>query len=124
MRRLALAFVALVLMASCAGETASSAIDLDLYEFGITPSSTVFETGTVDLRATNSGRFAHTIVITDPSGSVVAASDLIPPGETITMTIDLAEGGYEISCRIVSTSPDDELFDHYEQGMIAEITSG
>lgn len=84
----------------------------------------MFEPGPVELRATNSGQFAHTIVVTGASGAVVDASELIAPGESLTLSVDLGEGGYRISCRIVSSSPDGDLFDHYEQGMIADIRGG
>ena len=123
MKRLLL-LAAMVVAPACSSDRPASVIDLDLHEFGISPSSEVFETGSVELRAVNSGQFAHTIVVTDASGEVVDASDLIAPDERLTVTVDLDEGTYRISCRIVSSSPDGELFDHYELGMITDVHSG
>ncbi|HEU4894822.1 MAG TPA: hypothetical protein VFT85_03200 [Acidimicrobiia bacterium] len=65
----------------------------------------------------NAGEFPHTLVITDESGTVVAATSLIAPGETTSLAIDLDPGTYSVTCRIVAQTPDGDIVDHFEAGM-------
>lgn len=123
MRRLTLVVVALLVVA-CGPQAGSAAIDLDLYEFGITSSSEVYEPGTVELAVTNSGEFGHTVLVTSESGEILLASDIIPPGESVDLTVELDDGSYQISCRIVTAGDDGTVFDHYERGMITTISEG
>ncbi len=67
--------------------------------------------------AINSGERPHTLVVTTNDGSVVAASDLIQPGETARLAVELRPGVFQVSCRIVVENDDGELIDHYELGM-------
>ena len=125
MRRLVLAAVLLVLVGcSDASLGGADTIEMSLYEFGISPSASLYDPGQVELVATNDGEFGHTIVVTSGSGEVVAASGLVAPGETLTMSVDLKGGAYVISCRIVTAGEDGAIFDHYEQGMWTEVGPG
>ncbi|MDX1450817.1 MAG: hypothetical protein R3246_17335, partial [Acidimicrobiia bacterium] len=38
------------------------------------------------------------------------------------LLVDLAQGTYVVSCRIVVQTPDGELVDHYELGMVSSIS--
>jgi hypothetical protein len=78
------------------------------------------ETVTVD----NGGEFPHTLVITDETGTVVAATSLIPPGEGTNLALDLDHGTYSVTCRIVAQTPDGDIVDHFEAGMHTTLQIG
>lgn len=73
--------------------------------------------GQSNLTVSNSGEFAHTLVIADRTGTVLAATGLIQPGETTELDVDLSNGQFQFTCRIVAQKPDGELVDHFEAGM-------
>lgn len=75
------------------------------------------DSGETSLMVTNSGSFQHTLVVTDSAGDVVAATDLIEPGESTELSLDLEPGRYSFTCRIVGQSPEGEIVDHFEAGM-------
>jgi len=57
------------------------------------------------------------MVVTDETGSVVATTSLIPPGESTSLPLDLDPGLYSVTCRIVAQTPDGDIVDHFESGM-------
>ena len=120
MRKLLL-LITLLGVAACQGPSGSSA-EIDLYEFEITPSLTSFDAGTVMLDVINEGEYGHTLVITDAGGHVLSAGGVIDPGQSSAVSIDLAEGVYFFTCRIVAQDDEGNVIDHYEQGMSAEVT--
>lgn len=67
--------------------------------------------------ATNAGELPHTLVVTTNDGTVVAATDVVQPGETVDLAVSLSPGTFQVSCRIVAQGEDGELMDHYELGM-------
>lgn len=71
--------------------------------------------------AVNDGDFPHTLVITDSEGNVVAATDLINPGDSVDLEVVLGEGQYQFTCRIVTETGDGEIIDHYESGMVESV---
>ncbi len=113
---------ALVLLAAACGTAAptvsSSAVVLT--EGHIAVDSTHFASGGVTLAISNAGEFAHTLVVTDEGGAVLAATGLIGPGEQLTLAVELVPGSYQFSCRIVS-SFEGQVFDHYQMGMVAQV---
>lgn len=114
----------LVALSACTGASASEGPPhVDLVEFSVTAEGR-FETGDNVLSVSNSGEFGHTIVITDESGHVVAASDVIAPGEEQDFAVELGEGLFEISCRIVVETNGGEIVDHYEEGMVTQVRVG
>lgn len=119
MKRLLL--VAVVLAGSC-GSTAPlvSSSAVTLVEGSIAVESPRFAAGEVTLNIGNAGEFSHTLVVTDDGGAVLAATGLVGPGESVTMTLDLLPGVYQFSCRIVG-SFQGEVFDHYQMGMVARV---
>lgn len=119
MRKLVLLLAALA-VASCQGPSASSA-EVNLYEFGVEPSISRFEAGTIALDVKNEGEYGHTLVITDAGGHVLSAGGVIDPGLTSRVSIDLAAGVYSFTCRIVAQDDDGVVLDHYEQGMSADV---
>ncbi len=117
--------VALVLLLGSCGQEgpAVSATAVALTEGSITVASPRLIVGEVALQIANVGEFSHTLVVTDDAGVVVAASGLIAPGVTSTMDVLLLPGGYQFSCRIVSSGPDGAVFDHYQLGMRAHVAA-
>jgi hypothetical protein len=120
--RLRCAFVVLLVLASgaCARPVGSDAA-VELGEFWITPDVRVLQTGAIELDVENYGEFPHTLVVSDASGTVITASDLIAPEEEIALKLNLAPGVYMFSCRIVLALEDGTLVDHYQKGMAASI---
>jgi hypothetical protein len=113
-----------MLVSACVGTTATSGpARVELSEFAISTSG-VFEPGPTSLIVANSGEFAHTLVIANAFGRVVAASDVIPPGREIGFSVDLEPGDYQLSCRIVVETGDGRLVDHYAEGMLTDISVG
>ena len=78
-------------------------------------------TGQQTLRISNVGEFIHTLVVTDQQGNVVAATDVIPPGASASLAVDLSAGEYLVSCRLVTQTPDGSILDHFEIGMWRNI---
>ncbi len=95
----------------------------DLSEFTISgPESLASGASTVEVA--NSGNLPHTLVITDDSGQVVAATDLIPPGETAALDVNLEDGRYSFTCRVVAENGEGEIVDHFEMGMSETVEVG
>ena len=113
--RLRLLLILAVAIVACSGGSTSSA-DYELGDFFIAGPASV-AAGSNTFGASNSGEFPHTIVVTDENGRVVAATDLIQPGESVGLEVDLAPGRYHLTCRIVAQIDDGSLADHYEAGM-------
>lgn len=120
MRRLAVAI--LVLVAACQGDVAATGAEVQLTEFSITSTAETFGAGEVDLQVRNAGAFRHSLVVTDSTGQVVSAGDVMAPETSSTLSLDLAPGEYQLTCRIIGQSDDGEVIDHYAEGMQAAIT--
>ena len=106
--------------ACSASPTATGPPGLVLSEFAVEASG-VFAPGVSDVIVRNQGEFGHTVVVADSSGKVITASAVVPPGEELLVTVDLAPGSYEFSCRIVVQTGEGDLVDHYEEGMDAHV---
>jgi hypothetical protein len=105
-----------VALVGAACDSTTSQTSFDLAEFSITgPGFLAPDTELITVD--NAGEFPHTLVITDASGSVVAATDLIQAGETSELAVELSEGVYSFTCRIVIEGDDGQLIDHFEAGM-------
>ena len=110
----------LLMLTSCS-VAAVSETSVALTEFSVTPLVDRLKAGTVDLSVSNSGEFSHTLVVSDNAGTVVAATALIDPGETSSLSVDLQPGAYMFTCRIVGQTGEGEIVDHYQLGMVARI---
>lgn len=121
--RVRLAILALLVVAACgqAPDPASSAT-VELVEFAVNPSTSRLAAGEIHLDLANQGEFSHTLVITDGSGGVVAASGVLAGGQSSTFDVTLPPGDYSFTCRIVGSKPDGTVVDHYEQGMHVAVT--
>lgn len=118
--RLSLVAALLVALAACSGSAATEP-GFDLAEWQIAgPGEMSAGTNSVDV--SNSGTLPHTLVVTDSSGHVVAATDLIGPGDSTELALDLDPGTYSFTCRIVAENPEGEIVDHFEAGMNATVS--
>jgi plastocyanin len=103
--RVALVAALLLAMAvACGGSGGGSAqpagsVKVEMTEFKFAPASLSVKPGRTTLYLVNSGTVAHDLVIIGPSGSRVAVSELVQPGNAATFTVDnLAAGSYRIVC--------------------------
>ncbi len=112
----------LVLVGSCSSGAPPSGTEVGLAEFRVTPDARVLQAGEVEFDVENYGEFSHTFVVTSADGSIVAALDPIPPGEEVSLSLDLPAGTYQVSCRIVVQRSDGSIVDHYQEGMHALVT--
>lgn len=112
-RRMVVTLLA-VMLAACASARADRPFELT--EFSISGPDVV-SSGPSHIDLVNTGSFSHTLVITDQNGQVVAATGLIGPGESGSLDVDLDDGVYSFTCRIVVQNSEGELIDHFEAGM-------
>ncbi|HEX9865870.1 MAG TPA: hypothetical protein VGC03_12975 [Acidimicrobiia bacterium] len=122
MRRLMFASV-LLLMVGCSVETAADA-HYALREGAIDGPDRLSAAGQETFRVQNTGEFSHTLVITDDTGQVIAATGLVESGEQTSLRVDLDPGKYVFSCRIVSQDGEGNLIDHFEGGMHRTVSVG
>ncbi|MCI0544635.1 MAG: hypothetical protein L0Z49_09370 [Actinobacteria bacterium] len=116
MRRFVL-LAALTILTGCVSATPGDQAVYYLSEGVVDGPGRLADGGTPLVKASNIGEFAHTLVVTDEEGAVLGATGLIPPGEEASLTVDLRQGTYVFSCRIVTQDSEGNLLDHYELGM-------
>jgi hypothetical protein len=119
MRRIWFTAIVLLALAGCS-ETGGGPSSYVLDEFSVDGPGRLgdgIETVTVD----NGGEFPHTLVVTDGTGNVMAATSLIQSGESASLALDLDPGMYSVTCRIVTETPDGDIVDHFEAGMHATL---
>lgn len=110
----------LVALAACSGSAATGS-GFDLAEWRVAgPGEMSADTNSVEV--SNSGSLPHTLVVTDSSGHVMAATDLIGPGDSTELALDLDPGTYSFTCRIVAQDSEGEIVDHFEAGMNATVS--
>jgi uncharacterized cupredoxin-like copper-binding protein len=118
----------------------ATSVDVTLQEFAVIPGATSAPAGTITFNATNEGpEDDHELVVirtdlapdalptvetgaADEEGEGVEAIDEIeefPPGETQSLTLDLAAGSYVLICNVYS---EDEQESHYHEGMRVAFT--
>jgi hypothetical protein len=124
MKKRCSAMTALVLMlgllGACGGQGVANT-EVQIGEFWISPDDGVFRAGTVELLVENYGEFSHTLVVSDASGTVIGATDLIAPEASTVLTVDVLPGSYAFTCRIVKGLDDGTFVDHYQEGMTASV---
>jgi plastocyanin len=108
------------LLGACGGQGVANT-EVEVGEFWISPVNHVLRAGTVELLVENYGDFSHTLVVSDASGTVIGATDLIGSEATTVLTVDLLPGSYTFTCRIVKGLDDGTFVDHYQQGMTASV---
>lgn len=110
----------LVALAACSGPAATGS-GFDLAEWRIAGPGEM-SAGTSAVNVSNSGSLPHTLVVTNASGEVVAATDLVRPGDSAELALDLNPGTYSFTCRIVAQDSEGEIVDHFEAGMNATVS--
>ncbi|HJQ77740.1 MAG TPA: hypothetical protein VJ948_10845 [Acidimicrobiia bacterium] len=118
MRRVLAGLAACLALAGCAGLAES--VSYELVEFSITGPDQLGP-GSTSLTVSNAGEFPHTMVVTDSSGEVVAATSLVQPEQSVELAVDLRPGRYSFTCRIVAQDSEGQLIDHFESGMAATV---
>jgi len=116
MRR-ALVLTALSLAACATPASLSDSVPVELGDFFIGPETRSVAAGEVRFQVFNSGEFPHTLVVARQSGAVVFASEVLAPGQSLDIGLELDPDEYQLTCRIVVQFPDGELVDHYQRGM-------
>ena len=110
----------LLSVGACSGPGATTSA-VELGEFWVDPDVRVLQAGAVEIAVENYGEFPHTLVVSDASGTVIAATDLINPEAETVLTVNMEPGVYMFTCRIVKGLDDGTVIDHYQQGMAASI---
>ena len=112
-----LALLIALILASCGSEEGGGGqtIAIGETEYALDPSSVqVDETGTVTFTATNNGTIEHAFEV--EGQGVEEETELIQPGESAELTVDLSQAGtYEIYCPVDG---------HREMGMEGTLTVG
>jgi hypothetical protein len=111
----------LLLVSVACSHQASAAAEVELGEFWVAPDHRVLEAGTVELAVENYGEFPHTLVVSDASGTVIAATDLIAPETETLLRLTVEPGTYMFTCRIVNGLEDGTVVDHYQNGMSVSV---
>ncbi len=78
----------------------SSVLQATETDFAIQLSQRELTAGTYTIEVTNEGRATHDLVVEDAGGKDVAASEVIPPGASGTVDVDLQPGEYVVYCSI------------------------
>ncbi len=118
MKRLTL----LLLLATTVGACSSSdPLTVTLSEFSVDAPSSL-AAGATTLSISNQGVSSHTLVVSRSDGTVIASTPVLAPGASTSMGVDLEEGEYQFTCRIVVDVPDMGLVDHYAEGMEATVS--
>lgn len=118
MRQALAGLAACLALAGCAGVAENG--PYELVEFSITGPDQLGP-GSTSLTVSNVGEFPHTMVVTDSSGEVVAATSLVQPDQSVELAVDLRPGRYSFTCRIVAQDSEGQLIDHFESGMAATV---
>jgi hypothetical protein len=119
---LGVAALGVAILAGCASQ-GGEPTSYHLMEFAIDGPDRL-DDGAETLTVENGGEFPHTLVVTDETGTVVAATSLIPAGESTNLALDLDPGTYSVTCRIVAQTPDGDIVDHFEAGMHTTLHIG
>jgi hypothetical protein len=110
-------FLAGWLVACSAPGPATGAVEIELDEFYIEPAADTIVPGQIRFQVVNEGEFPHTLVVARNNGEVVYASDVVEPGGSFDVDLDLDPDTYQLTCRIVVQLEDGQLVDHYQNGM-------
>jgi hypothetical protein len=110
----------IALLGACGGQGVAHT-EVEIGEFWVSPGDRLLRAGTVELLVENHGEFSHTLVVSDASGTVISATDLIGSEATTALTVDLLPGSYTFTCRIVKGLDDGTFVDHFQEGMTASV---
>ncbi|WP_157936786.1 cupredoxin domain-containing protein [Geodermatophilus chilensis] len=80
----------------------SSVLQATETDFAIELSKTELAAGTHTIEVVNEGGATHDLVVENADGEDVAASEVIPPGGSGTVEVDLQPGEYVVYCSIAN----------------------
>jgi plastocyanin len=95
------------------GAAGGQTIDVTATDFHFGPPAITADAGTVTFKLTNNGAASHALTI--EGNGIEESSDTIGPGESTELTVELAEGEYEIYCPVDG---------HKDMGMVGTLTVG
>ncbi len=84
---------------SAPAQAESQTVSVDEGEMYIELSEDSLSAGTYSFEVTNSGRMPHDFVV-EQGGSDVAATEVLQPGESATLEVELAPGDYVFYCSV------------------------
>jgi plastocyanin len=123
MKILSLTLIALIVpfAAACGSSDSSTSpsasggqtVDVTATDFHFGPPALTAEAGTVTFKLTNNGQTSHALTI--EGNGIEETSDTISPGDSTELTVELAEGEYEIYCPVDG---------HKDMGMVGTLTVG
>lgn len=113
--------LALAVVLTACGGSSSTGNTFVLHDGSIDGPDLVSDAGTSVMEIANAGDWNHTFVVTDSEGRVVAATDLVAPGDETSLEVALTAGTYTVSCRIVAENDEGKLVDHFELGMFRTV---
>lgn len=82
-----------------AGEQEAETVAAQLVDFDIELDEDSFEAGTYEFEAVNAGDASHDFVV-ERDGADVAATQVLQPGQSETLTVDLEPGTYVFYCSV------------------------
>jgi len=111
---LVLALSAVLATSACGGSSQpAGSIKIVLADFSFTPSDIQAKAGSPQFYLVNEGKSSHDMTITDSSGKQIGRSELVQPGNTGTLQVNLSAGSYNVFC----SQPG-----HADAGMKATLT--
>lgn len=78
----------------------SSAVQATETDFAIDLSETELAAGTTTFEVTNQGQASHDLVVESADGKDLAATEILPPGKSGTVEVDLPPGEYVVYCSV------------------------
>ena len=96
-----------------APSASGATIDVTATDFHFGPPALTAEAGTTTFKLTNNGQTSHALTI--EGNGIEETSDTISPGDSTELTVELAEGEYEIYCPVDG---------HKDMGMVGTLTVG
>jgi uncharacterized cupredoxin-like copper-binding protein len=98
---------------SSAEAPSASVVQATETDFAIELSETELAAGTTTFEVTNEGQSSHDFVVESADGKDLAATEILPPGKSGTVEVDLPPGEYVVYCSVAN---------HRSLGMELEIT--
>jgi uncharacterized cupredoxin-like copper-binding protein len=92
---------------------AGGTVDLTAVDYKFNPSDPTVKSGNVTFNLKNDGQTTHSLEIENVNGQDKELEGDVSPGQSGTLTVDLAPGKYEFYCPVGS---------HKQMGMTGEIT--
>ncbi|MEW2352839.1 iron uptake system protein EfeO [Spirillospora sp. NPDC029432] len=106
----------MTVLAACGGEERTragaspagggGAVAIEASDNGCEVAKKEYTAGTIDFRITNRGREVTEVYVYAPGDKIMTERENIRPGTTVTLTVQLGAGNYQIACEPGMTPPD------------------